>query len=393
MTHREFGAVFIVAGTAIGAGMLALPLTSAKQGFLGSAAFMMGVWLLSYLSAVNLVDINKKMKIGVTFPQIARESLGVWGEKITYFVFAIMHFALLAAYTDGAGQLLAKTCEDLTGIQLSKTYVSGMMAVVIFALIAFRTTIADKMNQLFFAAKAALFVFVLVVLMPRVEMTYLTEPHQLLMMTSIPVFFGAFGFQGSIPAILVYTQKTGTSGLKKIMFLGSIIPLIVYFLWEIICLGVIPLSGNSSFETVLAGDKPLALMIDFLSGRTGGMNLGLLIQCFTIFAVLTSFIGVGIALFHLLETSLQKRKIPEDFFFKRIGAGILAFLPPLIVVIVYPRAFVECLSFAGFMLAFIALFVPAMTRIKLYKKVDLMSVFLLLGFLAVVVGEIIRAVD
>ena len=46
MFHRQIGAILLVSGTAIGAAMIALPITIAPVGFLGAILLLFVYWLL-----------------------------------------------------------------------------------------------------------------------------------------------------------------------------------------------------------------------------------------------------------------------------------------------------------------------------------------------------------
>ncbi len=57
MKNRTLGSVFIVAGTTIGAGMLAMPLAAAGVGFGVTLALLVGLWLLMCYTALLLVEV------------------------------------------------------------------------------------------------------------------------------------------------------------------------------------------------------------------------------------------------------------------------------------------------------------------------------------------------
>lgn len=62
MKNKTFGSALLVAGTTIGAGMLAMPLTSAEMGFTYTLILLFILWgLLSY-SALLFVEVYQKQK-------------------------------------------------------------------------------------------------------------------------------------------------------------------------------------------------------------------------------------------------------------------------------------------------------------------------------------------
>ena len=54
MKNRTLGSVFIVAGTTIGAGMLAMPLAAAGVGFSVTLILLIGLWALMCYTALLL---------------------------------------------------------------------------------------------------------------------------------------------------------------------------------------------------------------------------------------------------------------------------------------------------------------------------------------------------
>lgn len=57
MKNRTIGSVFIVAGTTIGAGMLAMPLAAVGIGFSTMMLLLVGLWLLMSYTALLLVEV------------------------------------------------------------------------------------------------------------------------------------------------------------------------------------------------------------------------------------------------------------------------------------------------------------------------------------------------
>jgi tyrosine-specific transport protein len=50
--NKTFGSTCMIAGTAIGAGMIALPMTLAKLGLIETLVLMLITWLVVYYSAL-----------------------------------------------------------------------------------------------------------------------------------------------------------------------------------------------------------------------------------------------------------------------------------------------------------------------------------------------------
>ena len=80
-----FGGTMIIAGTAIGAGMLALPIISAGMWLWYSIALMVVTWFLMLLSAQALLEVNLSYPPGASFHTLVKDNLGQFLESCQWF--------------------------------------------------------------------------------------------------------------------------------------------------------------------------------------------------------------------------------------------------------------------------------------------------------------------
>ncbi|NCO46917.1 MAG: tyrosine transporter TyrP, partial [Vibrio sp.] len=81
MTQSKiFGSTLIIAGTTIGAGMLALPLASAGIGFGTSLLIMIALWALMAFTALLMVEIHQYADKDATLHTLAKQILGQKGK-------------------------------------------------------------------------------------------------------------------------------------------------------------------------------------------------------------------------------------------------------------------------------------------------------------------------
>jgi tyrosine-specific transport protein len=78
---------------------------------------------------------------------------------------------------------------------------------------------------------------------------------------------------------------------------------------------------------------------------------------FAIFAILTSLLGVSLALMHFLAEAVKgfTKKKPPQFWLV-----VITYLPPMLIVWFYPSGFSQILSFAGVFVAVLLGILPAM---------------------------------
>ena len=98
---RPVGASLIVAGTAIGGGILALPIISAKLGFVPMLILMCITWFIMCVSALLTLKINLIIDPGCSFLEMTDHLLGRVGKLLSTLSFLVLFYALLAAYISG----------------------------------------------------------------------------------------------------------------------------------------------------------------------------------------------------------------------------------------------------------------------------------------------------
>lgn len=109
MKNRTLGSIFIVAGTTIGAGMLAMPLAAAGVGF-GMTLLLLGtLWALMCYTALLLLEVYQHVPADTGLGSLAARYLGRYGQWITGFSMMFLMYALTAAYISGAGELIASS--------------------------------------------------------------------------------------------------------------------------------------------------------------------------------------------------------------------------------------------------------------------------------------------
>ena len=79
---RTMAALFLVAGTCIGGGMLALPVATGMSGFLPSIAMMTLCWISMTLTALLLLEVSMWMEDGVHLISMTSRILGMPGKVI-----------------------------------------------------------------------------------------------------------------------------------------------------------------------------------------------------------------------------------------------------------------------------------------------------------------------
>ena len=354
MKNRTLGSIFIVAGTTIGAGMLAMPLAAAGVGFSVTLVLLVSLWALMCYTALLLLEVYQHVPADTRLGTLAKRYLGRYGQWVTGFSMMFLMYALTAAYISGAGELLASSISDWTGTNISPTTGVLLFTFVAGGVVCVGTSLVDLFNRLLFSAKIIFLVAMLALLMPHIhKVNLLTLPlQQGLALSAIPVIFTSFGFHGSVPSIVSY-MNGNIRKLRWVFITGSAIPLVAYIFWQLATLGSI---NSTTFMGLLANHAGLNGLLQALREVVASPHVELAVHLFADLALATSFLGVALGLFDYLADLFQRRNTVAG----RMQTGVVTFLPPLAFALFYPRGFVMALGYAGVALAVLALLIPSM---------------------------------
>ena len=354
MKNRALGSVFIVAGTTIGAGMLAMPLAAAGVGFATTLGLLFILWAVMCYTALLLLEVYQHVPAETGLGTLAQRYLGRYGQLITGFSMMFLMYALTAAYISGAGELLASSISEWFNVSLSSSAGVLLFTLVAGGVVCIGTSLVDLFNRFLFSAKILFLVIMLALLMPHVhQANLLTMPLEKgLALSALPVIFTSFGFHGSVPSIVSY-MGGNIRQLRKVFITGSAIPLVAYIFWQLVTLGSI---DSHTFIGLLASQSGLNGLLLALRDVVASAHVELAIHLFADLALATSFLGVSLGLFDYLADLFRRRNSVSG----RLQTGIITFLPPLAFALFYPRGFVMALGYAGVALAVLALLLPSM---------------------------------
>lgn len=354
--NRFIGATLIVAGTTFGAGMLALPMTSGKAGFFYSSLLLVGMWVFTCFAALVSLEINLRMGGGYSISYLSEKIFGRFGKWISSASIGLLFYALLSAYTTGGASFLKAGIESIVGISVPFQVMAVAFALMLGTFVYSSTAHVDYANRFLLFVKVSIFFCLVFALMPFVKTQYLAHPGSEPSATwlAIPLFFTSFGFHGSIPTLINYVGPN-VNYLRKVIIAGSLAPLFIYLLWQVVTLGVIPTITTSAEE------QNVASFISHLNQATQNSTIEYFSNIFAFFGVSTSFLGVAIGLFDYIAESLKKENTKSQ----RFQTALLTFLPPLFFALFYPNGFIMALGYAAIALSILAVIMPAAVAYKM----------------------------
>jgi tyrosine-specific transport protein len=353
--NKTFGSILLVGGTSIGAGMLALPLTTGAGGFFPSSILFFISFAFMLLSLFYLMEATlMSEKVNANLITICRERLGSVGEFAAWLSFLLLLYSVAAAYLSGGGSLIADVISSVSKYDISANVGIFIFLAVFGFIVVFETKAVDAINRICMVGLIVSFLLLLIFVTPHVKWEHYQGGSPKYLWAAVPVVILSFTSHIIVPSLRNYLG--GDVGkLKRALFFGSLIPLVFYLVWEFLIIGMLPLTGKYGLDSIGGSPHPVAGLTDALNVILGIPWVAVVVGLFSFFALVTSFFGVALSLYDFLADGFKIKKTIK-------GKGILLllmFIPPLMFAVFYPSGFVAALGYAGVFVAILYGLLPA----------------------------------
>ncbi len=415
--HRGdlLNSISLIAGTTIGAGVLALPAATLPAGLLPSTLLMVGVWLYMAVSGLLIAEANLYVMQQQARPEVGllatiRHQLGKEGAIASGLLYAFIHYALLVAYAARGGDILAAAVQNLE-LQLGLTpaipliplwlghvaFVALLGSLLLFG----KEQFVGRLNSGLLGIVMVAFFGLLAFSWPQTESSRWVPQHWQAIGGAVPVMFVAFVYHNVVPVVTTRLQGDRTQ-IRQAIFLGSLVPLVMFLLWNAVILG--------SVEPQAAGAAALD-PIELLRSGVEGAGLGIAVSVFSEFAIATSFIGFVYGLVNFfadlwhaskagdstaqqgdnVEQSLEiDHSKQERITIQRISTYALILIPPTILSTLSPHIFFDAIDISGaFGISILFGIIPAVMIWKQRYQSDIETVPMIgggKGLLSVMIG-------
>ncbi len=334
-TYRTVIGTLLVGGTALGAGMLALPIATAGGGLVPSWCIYILSWLFSIATGLLFVEIGLWLKPGANIVTMATTLLGVWGRRTVWVLYIFLFYFLTVAYVSGGGELVYQ----ITGGVIPLPLASLLFTVIFGAFVYFGTKVAGRANAILMAGLIGTYLMFIGMGCLEMKVQMLERFGWKNALLGLPIIFTSFSYQGVIPSLLEYLHRDAKAARFSIIY-GTAIPFVAYIFWDMVIKGIIPVDGPLGlYAAKQAGQSAVAPLAHILSNSP----VVTVANFFAFFALTTSFIGVTLGLLDFLADSLRIEKVG----LKRITLCCLIYVPPLIISFINPNLFLQALGLAG----------------------------------------------
>jgi len=344
-----FGGACLVAGTMVGAGILALPSATAPVGFLPSTGAMGIGWIYMTMSGLLIAELSinrlgQTGKPGQGMLDLYEDSLGPKWSKVGSVAYFSLHYCLLVAYIAQGGANL----NALLGLDALEVQTNGVPQVM------FATTVAaglyfaqpatiEKANKFFVSILAVVFMGIIALGVGTVDFHSLIEPtnqHPENVVDALPIIFLSLVYHNVVPTVVNQLEGDRTKITKAIVF-GTSVPTLMFLAWNAVVL------GNVGAAIAIDGTTTAVDPVALLQSSSDNPILGYLVTTFSSLALVTSLIGF---VYGLIDGWTDVFNLPtEGPSYEEWKAPLfgLVFLPPLALSLTDPDIFFKALDYGG----------------------------------------------
>ncbi|MBD2327176.1 aromatic amino acid transport family protein [Alkalinema sp. FACHB-956] len=352
------GATALVAGTTIGAGILALPSVTLPAGVIPSTIALLLAWLYAVVSGLLIAEVNLHMmrQSGVPtlgFLSMIELTLGKGGSRLAGAAYLFLHYALLVAYIAQGGEILLSAIAKLSAfipIPPVATMATHLAAIPwvgtalftgLFGGILYwgRSQLIERFNNGLVAIVVMSFLGLLILAIGQVQIEQAIFQDWTALPPAISVMLVALFFHNVIPVIT--TQLEGdVQKIKRAIVVGSGLPLLMFLLWNAVILCSLSPDIRLHIHDIQGHFDPLKLLREGSSGNV----LGVMVAIFSEFAIVTSFIGFVYGLIDFFQDAFQIRTHDSK---QRLSLYSLVLFPSLGISTFNPGIFLTALDYTG----------------------------------------------
>lgn len=355
---KQWAAALLLAGTAIGSGMISLPMVLAKFGIIKSGIIMLFFSILTYLTVLARVDLNLNLYPEATFKDVGNAFGCPWAGRVGGALLKLLIFTLLSAYLYCLGSILCTICNGA----ISQKTIIAISAIVIALGFMYASKLIVKVSNALFTVMFCVFLALVIELCLETPINYVPEQtHHIAInewMTVIPVIFTSFGLHTAMQSVTKFCNNDRIM-VRNASLIGCLIPAIVYTIWTVAILLVVSNTDAQFFQRMVDGQATdVGELMAVLIKATSSHSVQVIVWIVSTLAILTSVLGVGLALLDMLQ---QDWNAP-----KWAIVGVIMTIPAIVSIYV-PDAFIRILNFAGSILAVIAIISPVIISWKMQK--------------------------
>jgi tryptophan-specific transport protein len=356
--------VVLVAGGAIGAGMFSLPIVSTGMWFGWALICLLVVWSITLLASLLILEANLLYPRGASFDSMVKGSLGKNWSRANNLAIMFVMYLLLYAFFSASGSIAEQTISSLTNKQSPLPQnLSGLVIGFIIAVLVWSGAWAvSRISSILMLGMLLTFGLSSAGLLLNINLASLfvwgdsNGSYMPFLWVALPYFVTSFACAGIIPSLVRYYEHRHDKVRSSLIY-GTLLALLIYLLW--VAATFSGLSRDTLTPVVQAGGN-IGQLVEALQANGASVRLQTVINLFSNFAIITSFLSIALGLFDFLA---DRFKLGEGSF-DRLKSTALTFTPPALLSFFFPDGFILAIGYAGFFVLFSFFIAPAAMAFK-----------------------------
>lgn len=326
--------VLLVAGTCVGAGMLALPVATGLAGFVPALFVNVLCWLFMLCTGLLFMEATLWMSEGANVLSMAERFFGKAGKAVGGLLFLFLYYCLLVSYISGGAPLFFKVLP--AGLETSKFVAYGAFALVFGVIVFLGSHIVNRVNWILMIGLILSFILLVAIGSSEIQASFLERKNWALSLAAGPILFSAYGYHNIVPSLAIILKRNATKLRWAIVF-GTLIPFIAYTLWQWMII------GSLSEQQIMTTAEQGIPITQTLQSITGHPLVSIMGAFFGFFALVTSFLGVSLSMVDFFADGLSVSR--EGW--HRLLLCLIVFIPPTLFAAANPGIFIEAIGIAG----------------------------------------------
>jgi amino acid permease len=317
-------AIATLIGTIIGAGVLGIPYVVAQAGFLSSLVTIIVLGIIVMFVFLYVGEIVLRTKGNHQMTGYCEKYLGKTGKVIMAVSMIIGIYGALIAYFIGESYTLSSIFGG------NPFYYNIGFFILVSTIIYFGLKAVEN-SELVLSSIVLLIIFILVVLsFKHVNLNNLN--HFSMSKMFLPYGVILFSYLGFVAVPEMKEELKGNlKSLKKAIIFGSLIPIVAYLLFSFVVVGVV---GLDYFNSINPNERIATIAL----GNLLGQSMFLFGNLFAVFAMLTSFLTLALAL---------KEMYIFDYKINKNVAWALTCIIPFVIGLLNVTDFIQIIAMTG----------------------------------------------
>jgi len=321
ISKNSFGAIAILVGCIIGAGILGIPYVVAKAGFITGLIDIVLIGIVMIVMHLYLGEVVLRTKGKHQLVGYAEKYLGKAGKNLMWFAMVFVTYGALLAYTIKEGDFVNALFNTYFGgspFTYSLIFL-GLMAFLVY----FELNVLEKSEVLMVFILLGVISLICFFALPHVNINNLNSFNPGSFFLPYGVILFAFLGAVSIPE-MKEELKENKAYMKKAIIIGCSIPLVVYIIFAFIVVGV---TGINTTDGAILG-----------LGNAIGYEMLVFGTLFGIITMMSSFLILAFSLKEMFE---------YDYKIDKFSSWFLTCSVPLVIFMLGVKSFVKTIGVAG----------------------------------------------